>query len=250
MTTGFGTATFLAAGLTMMASTAHAADLKVMASVAIQQAYNELVPQFETASGHKVVTEWVPTAIMMQRLRAGEAPDIVIMASNGVDELIAAGKFTAGSRVDIAKSGIGVAVRKGAAKPDISSAAAVKSALQAAKSVAYSTGPSGVYLTALFDKMGLTAELKPKLKLVQGEPVGSVVARGDAEIGFRQVPELLPEPGIDYIGTLPADIQQITVFAGALPTGSRQVDAAKALAAFLKTPAAGAAFKKTGMEPG
>ena len=132
----------------------------------------------------------------------------------------------------------------------ISTTAGVKAALQSAKSVAYSTGPSGVYLAALFEKMGLTAELKPKLKLVQGEPVGTVIARGDAEIGFQQVPELLPEPGIDYLGTLPADIQQITVFSAGLPNGSTQVDAAKALAAFLKTPAAAASFKKTGMEPG
>jgi molybdate transport system substrate-binding protein len=116
--------------------------------------------------------------------------------------------------------------------------------------VAYSTGPSGVYLAQLFDRMGLTAELKPKLKLVQGEPVGAVIARGDAEIGFQQVPELLPEPGIDYLGELPAEIQQITVFSAGLPVGSANVEAARAWAAFLRTPAAGAAFKASGMEPG
>ena len=234
----------------MMASAAQAAEIKVMASVAIKDAYNELVPAFEKASQHKVVTEWVPTVEMMRRLGAGEAPDLVIMAGSGVDKLITDGKLAAGSRVDIAKSGIGVGITKGTPKPDIGSADALAKTLRSAKSVAYSTGPSGVYLAGLFEKMGLTAELKPKLKVIQGEPVGDVVARGDAEIGFQQVPELLPVKGIDYIGALPAEIQQITVFASAVPVGAKQGDAAKALVTFLKTPAAAAAFKKTGMEPG
>ena len=246
--TGYKIAASLAA--VAMANAAQAADLKVMSSVAIKQAYDAMIPGFEKASGHKVVTEWVPTAIMVKRLSAGEKPDLVIMAGNNIDDLIKDRKFAAGSRIDIAKSGIGVAVRKGAPKPDISTTDAVKAALTKAKTVAYSTGPSGVYLAQLFDKLGLTAELKSKLKLVQGEPVGSVIARGDAEIGFQQVPELLPEPGIDYLGTLPAAIQQITVFSGGLPVGSANVDAARAWAAFLKTPAAAAAFKQSGMEPG
>jgi molybdate transport system substrate-binding protein len=241
----------LSAGLLMSnIAAANAAEIKVMASVAVKDAYLELVPEFEKASSHKVVTEWVPTAVMMTRLKAGESPDLVIMSASGIEALTKDGKFTAGSRVDIAKSGIGVAVKKGAAKPDLTSAETVKQALKAAKSVAYSTGPSGVYLAGLFEKMGLTAELAPKLKVVQGEPVAAVIARGDAEIGFQQVPELLPAPGIDYLGTLPAEIHQITVFSGASPNGASQVDAANALVAFLKTPAAVVLFKKTGMEPG
>jgi molybdate transport system substrate-binding protein len=233
-----------------MAGIVNAAEIKVMASVAVKDAYLELVPEFERASQHKVVTEWVPTAIMMTRLCAGESPDLVIMSASGVDALIKDGKFTAGSRTDIAKSGIGVAVKKGAAKPDLSSAESVKQALKSAKTVGYSTGPSGVYLARLFEKMGLTAELAPKLKVVQGEPVAAVIARGDAEIGFQQVPELLLAPGIDYLGTLPVEIQQITVFSAGNPTGAKEADAAKALVAFLKTPAAVTAFKKSGMEPG
>ena len=248
--TDYMRAVCLAAGVVIMANSADAADLKVMSSVAIQLAYTSMIPGFEAASGHKVVTEWVPTAIMIKRLAGGEKPDLVIMASNTIDELIKDGKFAAGSRIDIAKSGIGVGVKKGAARPDISSADGVEAAVRSARSVAYSTGPSGVYLAQMFEKMGLTAELKPKLKLVQGEPVGAVIARGDAEIGFQQVPELLPEPGIDYVGELPAAIQQITVFAAGLPVGSANVEAARAWVAFLKTPAAGAAFKRTGLEPG
>ena len=250
MVAGARKAAGIAAAVMLMASGLEAAEIKVMASAAIKDAYNELVPAFEKASGHKVVTEWVPTVEMMRRLGGGEAPDLVIMSVTGIDKLIKDGKLAAGSKADIARSGIGVGVRKGAPKPDISTIAALKKSLQDAKSVAYSTGPSGVYLAGLFERMGLAAELKPKLKVVQGEPVGDVVARGDAEIGFQQVPELLPVKGLDYIGTLPADIQEITVFAGALPTGAKSVDAAKALVEFLRAPGSAAAFKKTGMEPG
>ena len=243
-------ATALAAMLTMMASTAQAVELKVMASAAVKDAYNEVIPAFEASSGHKVVTEWVPTVEMMKRLGGGEAPDLVVMAAAGIDKLTADGKFVAGSKLDIAKSGIGVGIRKGAPKPDISTVDALKKTLIAAKSVAYSTGPSGVYLAQMMERLGLTAELKPKLKVIQGEPVGDVVARGDAEIGFQQVPELLPVKGLDYIGTLPAEVQQITTFSAAVPTGAKQGDAARALAAFLRTPAAVTAIRKTGMEPG
>ena len=231
-----------------------ATEFKVMSSVAILEAYNRLVPVFEAASGHKVVTEWVPTVEMMKRLLAGEAPDLAIMASNGVEQLVREGKFVSEPRVVVARSGIGVAIKAGAAKPDIGSANAVKAALIAAGSVAYSTGPSGAYLAQLFERMGLTATLAPKLKIVQGVPVGDLVARGDAEIGFQQVPELLTVKGIDYIGTLPAEIQQVTAFVAGVPVEAAkrtdQARAAQALLAFFKTPASATVFRKTGMEPG
>lgn len=240
----------MSVALVMGANMAKAAEIKVMASAAVKEAYTELAPAFEKASGHKVVTEWVPTVEMLQRLKAGEAPDLVILSAAGIEELTKDGKLVAGSRVDVAKSGIAMAVKTGTPKPDISTVDAFKKAVLAAKSVAYSTGPSGVYLAGLFEKQGLTAEVKPKLKVIQGVPVGEVVAKGEAEIGFQQVPELLPVKGIDLVGELPAAIQQITVFAGALPGGSKQVEAAKALVAFLKTPTSVAVFKKSGMEGG
>ena len=240
----------VAAAVMMMASGLEAAEIRVMSSAAIKDAYNGLVPAFEKAGGHTVVTEWVPTVEMMRRLGGGEAPDLVIMASNGVEKLIKDGRMAAGSRIDIAKSGIGIGIKQGAARPDVSTTDAVIKAVRAAKTVAYSTGPSGAYMAELFERLGLTAELKPKLKVIQGVPVGDVVARGDAEIGFQQVPELVPVKGLDYLGVLPADIQQITVFSGTLPVGSKESAAAKALIAFLRTPAAISAFKKTGMEPG
>jgi molybdate transport system substrate-binding protein len=187
---------------------------------------------------------------MIQRIKDGEAADLIIMSSNNVDDLMKLGKLVDGSRVDVATSGVGVAVRAGAPKPDLSSTEALRNALVAAKSIAYSTGPSGVCLAALFQRMGIADAIKDKVKQVQGVPVGDVVARGDAEIGFQQVSELLPVKGIDFVGPLPADIQQTTVFSAALPPAAKNVDGAKALVRFLTAPEAAAIIRKTGMEPG
>jgi molybdate transport system substrate-binding protein len=174
----------------------------------------------------------------------------VIIAGYFIDELIAAGVIVVGSRADLAKSGVGVAVRAGAPRPDVSSVDAFKRALLTAKSIAYSAGPSGVYLAGLFERMGIADDLKPKIKQFKGVPIGAVVARGEAEIGFQQVSELLPVAGIDYIGPLPAEMQQITVFSAGLHVNAREPDAAKAFVTFLTAPAAIPVIEKTGMEPG
>jgi molybdate transport system substrate-binding protein len=224
-------------------------EVRVIASVAIRRAYLELVPQFERASGLKVVTAWVPTLEIIRRLHEGETFDLVIMASNNIDDLIGGGTLVPGSRVDLATCGVGIAVRAGSPKPGIGSADALKRALLEAKSIAYSTGPSGVYLVELFRRMGIADAIDHKITQVHGEPVGDVVARGDAEIGFQQVCELLPVRGIDFIGPLPPDIQQITIFSGALHPRAGTPDGAKALTAFLTAPAAAAVIRKTGMEP-
>jgi len=213
------------------------------------EAYLELVPQFERATGHKVVTLPAPSVEMMRRLTGGETVDLVIMGADSIDELIKLGKLAAGGRVDLAKSGVGAAVRAGAPKPDISSGAALMRTLLAAQSIAYSTGPSGVYLVGLFERMGVAAELKPRIKVVKGEPVGAVVARGEAEIGFQQMCELLPVSGIDLLGPLSADIQRITTFAACAHVGAREPVAANALIAFLAAPAAAPVIRKKGMEP-
>lgn len=239
-----------ATGMVMGTGMAQTTEIKVMASAAFKEAYLELVPEFERTTGHKVVTLWVPTVEMMRRLTGGETVDLVIMAAGSIDELIKLGKLAAGSRVDLAQSGVGVAVRAGAPKPDISSGEALKRALLAAKSIVYSTGPSGVYLAGLFQRMGIADELKPKIRQVLGEPVGAVVARGDAAIGFQQMCELLPVAGIDLLGPLPADIQRITTFAAGLHVGAQQRAAAKALVRFLTAPAAAPVIRKKGMEPG
>jgi molybdate transport system substrate-binding protein len=222
-------------------------EIKVMLSAAFKEAYLELVPQFERASGHKVENLWVPSVQMMSRLKGGETVDLVILSAASLDELRKAGLIS--DRTDLARSGIGVAVKSGARKPDISSGEAVKRAVLAARGIAYSTGPSGIYLMGLFQRMGIAGEIKSKVKQVQGEPAGGVVARGEAEIAFQQVSELLPVPGIDFVGPLPADIQQITVFSAGLHAAATQPDAARALVKFLTAPAAAPVIRKKGMEP-
>jgi len=224
-------------------------EIKVMASAAFKEAYLELVPEFERATGHKVVTLWVPSVQMMSRLKGGETVDLVIMSAASLDELIGAGIVVAGDRYDIARSGIGIAVRAGAPKPDISSGEAIKRAVLAAKAIAYSTGPSGVYLAGLFQRMGIAETIRDKVKISQGFPAGSFVASGEAELAFQQISELLPVPGIELVGPLPADVQQITVFSAGLHVGAKAPDAARALVKFLTAPAAVPVTRKKGMEP-
>ena len=239
-----------AASALLLAGMANAADIKVLSTQATEEAYRELVPQFEKASGHKVATTFTGTLGAMKRLADGETYDLLIMSSSSIDELIKSGKIVRGSRVDFAKSGVGVAVRKGAPKPDISSTEALKKTLLAAKSIGYSTGPSGNYIVSMFEKMGIGDQVKPKLKQTPtGVFVGSIIASGDVEIGFQQVSELMHFAGIDYIGPLPADVQYITVFSSGVHAGAKQEDAAKALVKFITAPAAAAVIKKHGLEP-
>ena len=229
-------------------------EIRVFASGGFKAAYMALVPGFESASGRKVLTAWgssvagAPTSIPA-RLAAREPVDLIIMAGDGLDRLIADSKVVAGSRVDLARSGIGVAVRAGAPRPDLSSVDTFMRALRQAKSVAHSSSASGIYLKGLFQRLGLYDTLGDRIRQVEGEPVGSVVARGEAEIGFQQVSELLPVPGIDYVGPLPPEIQQFTVFAAGIAAHAREPDGARALVAFLTAPAAAPIIRQSGMEP-
>jgi molybdate transport system substrate-binding protein len=235
----------------LLCGIADAADIKVLSTQATEEAYRELVPQFEKATGHKVTTVFTGTLDANKRLAAGETYDLLIMSGPSIDEHIKGGKVVPGSRVDLAKSGVGVGVRAGAPKPDISTTEAVRKALLAAKSIGYSTGPSGLYVMSLFQRMGIAEEIKGKLKQTPtGVFVGSIIANGEAEIGFQQVSELSHFPGVDYVGPLPADIQQMTVFASGILVDGKEADSAKALVKFITTPDAGQAFKKRGMEPG
>jgi molybdate transport system substrate-binding protein len=224
-------------------------EIKVLSSIATKEAYLELVPQFENVSGHKVSTTWAGTTAIMQRMAAGERYDLIVISSTELEQLIRQGAVVAGSRVDLAKSGIGIAVRAGAPRPDVHTSAALKQALLAAKTVGYTSGPSGVYMAGLIEKMGIAAEVAPKHRGVpSGGTIGTIVANGGAEIGFQQVSELVHIPGIDYIGPLPPDVQCITVFSCGLQTGASEPDAAKALVAFLTTPAAKNVMTKHGLE--
>jgi molybdate transport system substrate-binding protein len=224
--------------------------ITVIASNAVKEALAELVPPFEQASGHAVDIIWGGTLDISQRIADGEVVDIVILGADRIDDLIRRGKLEAGSRVDIARSGIGVAAHPDARKPDIASAAALKASLLAAGSIVLSSGPSSVYLAGLFQRMGIADAIKPKLiQIGPGLPVGKAVANREGEIGFTQVSELQSVAGITYVGTLPPDVQHITVFSAGLHASARAPDAAKALVEFLTSPRAAAVIRHSGMEP-
>jgi molybdate transport system substrate-binding protein len=241
--------------LLLVAATARADEIKVMTSGAFSTTLREVVPDFERKSGNTVATMFgasmgnAPDSIP-SRLNRGEPVDVVILASTALDELIAAGKVVAGSRVDLVRSSIGMAVRAGAPRPDISSVDALKRTLLRAASIAYSSSASGVYLsTELFQRLGIADQIMSKSKRIESELVGAVVARGDAEIGFQQISELLSVPGIDYVGPLPPGAQKVTVFSAGIVVGSVKPDVAKALIAFLASPATAPAITKNGLEP-
>jgi molybdate transport system substrate-binding protein len=237
--------------LTVTGMMTHAAEIRVLSTQATEEAYRELVPEFEKATGHKVATTFTGTLDANKRLAAGEGYDLLIMSASSIDEHIKGGKVAPGSRIDLAKSGVGVGVKSGAPKPDISTTDAFKKAILAARSIGYSTGPSGVYVVGLFQRMGIADDIKGKLKQTPtGVFVGSIIASGEAEIGFQQVSELSHFAGVDYVGPLPADVQQFTMFSSGIIAGAKEADGAKALVKFITAPAAAAAFKKRGMEPG
>lgn len=239
-----------AASALLFSGTAGAAEINVLSTQATQEAYLELVAQFEKASGHKVNTVFTGTLNVQKRLADGEPYDLIIMAGPAIDDQIKLGKAVAGSRVDFAKSGTGLAVRKGAAKPDISSVDAFKKTLLAAKSIGYSTGPSGLYMLSVFEKIGIADQVKGKLKQTpSGVFVGTLVATGETEIGFQQTSELVHFAGIDYVGPLPGDLQRITVFSAGIHAGAKQADAARALVKFITAPSAAAVIRKHGLEP-
>jgi molybdate transport system substrate-binding protein len=244
-----------AATALLLTGTASAAEVRVMISGGLTAAYKALVPEFEKATGNKVLTAYGPSMgttvnAIPVRLERGEPADVLIMVGYALGDLIKQGKVVADSRVDLVKSPIGVAVKSGAPKPDISSADAVKRALLAAKSVAYSDSASGVYVsTEMFDKLGIADAMKDKAKKIPATPVGEIVARGEAELGFQQISELKPVAGIDIVGPLPTELQKITVFAAGIASASKEPDAGRALIKFLASPAARTAIVNSGMEP-
>jgi molybdate transport system substrate-binding protein len=223
-------------------------ELKVISSQAIKEAYLALAPEFERVSGHKLNTTWNGTIDILKKLRAGETFDMVILVTPSMEEMIKEGKVVAGSHVELVRSGIAIGVPHGAPKPDISTVEAVKRALLAAKNgVGYSSGPSGVFLNDLFKRWGIADQIKIK-QTPPGTPVGTLLARGDVDIGFQQVSELLLFPGIQYVGPVPAEMDTVSVFAGGVHTAASQPAAARELITFISSPAALPYIEKTGME--
>jgi len=246
------------AGL-LITGAAAAADVHVMISAGFYQAYSELVPVFERGSGHRPVTTRGPSLgdspeAIPNRLKRGEPADVVIMVGASIDDLGRQGLVRAGSKVDLARSEIGMVVRAGAAKPDIGSVDAFRRTLLEAKSIAYSDSASGIYLaTTLFAKLGVAEQVAGKSRTVKGppsgEPVAAVVARGEAELGFQQVSELIHVPGVTFVGAIPAELQQETFFSAALAHAVGQPEAAGALIRFLASPEAAPAISKAGLAP-
>src|SRR5712692_10395461 len=243
----------------VMVETAFAADVHVMISAGFYNVYSELGPAFERATGHHLVTTRGPSMgdspeAIPARLARGETADVVILDGGAADELGRRGLVRAGSKVELARSLIGMVVRAGATKPDISSVEAFRSTLLAAKSIAYSDSGSGTYLsTTLFPKLGVADQVAGKSRKVRGppsgEPVAAVVARGEAEIGFQQVSELIHVPGVTFVGAIPAELQPVIFFAGTLTSTVRQPEAASALIRFLASAEAAPAILKAGLTP-
>lgn len=247
-------AMFAAMGVWLFAAACPAADVRVMTSGGFTAAYLELIPQFEITGKDKIVTVTTSMGVgadsIPRRLQRGDLTDVVIVDDLTLNNLIRDGLVETGSGVALARSIIGMAVQSGARKPDISSVDALKRTLLEAKSIAYSSSVSGIYLsTELFQRLGIADQIAAKCQKVERERVGTVVARGEAEIGFQQVSELLPIPGIDYVGPLPADVQKVTVFSAGVAAGSRSQDAARTLIRFLSSPGAARAIAKSGLEP-
>ena len=243
------------ASMMLFTSYAGGAEIRVMMSGGLSAAYLELIPEFERSTGHTVVTALgasMGTArnSIPSRLQRGEPVDVVIMVGDALEGLVKQGKIAGRTRVDLARSSIGVAVRAGSPKPDIRSVDAFTRAMLDAKSLAYSSSASGVYLsTELFPRLGIADQVKGKSRMIESEPVGAVVARGEAKIGLQQISELLPVPGIDFVGPLPVEIQKITVFSAGIASGAKEPDAARALIKFLASPTAAPAIAKSGLEP-
>jgi molybdate transport system substrate-binding protein len=236
----------------LLQAQARPTEIIVMTSGTFTAAHLELAPEFERASHVTLTTAATTMGVgadsipsRMQR----EPVDVVIIAAEFLDELIASRRVLADSRVELGRSRIGMAVRAGAPRPDISTVEGLKQALLKAASVALSSSVSGDYFSReLFPRLGIAEQMAPKTKRIVGERVGAVIARGEAEIGFQQMSELLPIAGIDVVGPLPADVQRVTVFAGGIASGSKHPDLARAYIRFLASPAAAKAVARTGLE--
>jgi len=232
---------------------AGAAEIKVLTAGAFKQVLLALVPDFEKQTGHKVTVQNDTVGALTKRIVGGEGFDVAILTPGAINDLTGKGKFAAGSRQNLARVGVGVVVRDGTPKPDISSVDAFKKALLAAKSVAYidpaAGGSSGIYVAGLLDKLGIAAEVNAKAKLIHGGAVADHIAKGEAELGVHQISEILPVKGVVLVGPLPAEIQNYTTYAAGLGANAKEGDAAKAFIKALSGPAAAEVLKSKGMQP-
>lgn len=243
-----------AVGAALCTTACQAAELKLLTAGAFKSTVLALLPEYEKTSGNEVTVENDTVGGLMKRIEAGESFDVVVMTPEGVDQLIGEGKVISGSRTNLARVGVGVMVKSGASKPDISTVDAFKKAVLEAKSISFidpaSGGSSGIFVEKLLERLGISDQVKPKEKLKQGGYVADYVESGQAELGIHQISEILPHAGVTLVGPLPKEIQNYTVYAAGIGTGTKDGDAAKALIASLAGPQAQALFKSKGMEPG
>ena len=232
---------------------ADAAEIKVLTAGAFKQVVVALVPDFEKQTGHKVTVDNGTAGALRKRIAGGEAFDVAVITPAVVDELIGQGKISAGSRINLASVGVGVVVKEGAPKPDVSTVDKFKQALLAAKTVAYidpaSGGSSGIYIDKLLAKLGIADQVRAKAKLKKGGHVADLIVSGEAELGLHQISEIVPVKGAALVGPLPKEIQNTTTYAAGLSAAPKDSDAAKALIKMLSSPAAAAMLKSKGMEP-
>jgi molybdate transport system substrate-binding protein len=224
-----------------------AAEIQVLSTVGMQPATSELFAQFERATGHKVVVTYGLAAVLKQSFADGRAADVLVLTSPLVEDLAKQGKVAAGSKVDVARSGVGVGVKAGAPRPDISTPDALRSAVLAAKSVGFAKeGASGVAFARALERLGITEQVRAKYKDT-GTKTGEALVAGDIDLGAAQIPELMAVPGVDVVGPLPAELQTVTIFSVGLATGAKEADAARALIQFLAGPAAAPVYKAKGL---
>jgi molybdate transport system substrate-binding protein len=227
-----------------------ASTLRILSSNSIRAVMGELVPQFERANGLSLAVTYDPAKVMLARIEKGETGDLAITGSGAIDELVKKGKLLAASRRVLARCRVGVAVRAGAPKPDISSVESLKRMLLAAKSIAYTQeGASGMHFSGLIERMGIAKEVQAKAVRQPGGLIGELVAAGKAEVAIQQVPELLAVPGIELVGPLPDAIQLVTITCAGIFAGAREAQAAQSFIEFLSTPAAMRAMQSRGLEP-
>ena len=224
--------------------------IKVLSALAVREAYLELFPQFETSTGHSITVTWTGTGDIRKRMAAGEPYDLVITSADGMAELLKAGLVMLGTVTPLVTCGIGAAVRAGAPVPDFSTVDGLKAALLAAKSIGRSSGPSGTYLERLCEQFGIAEEVNAKTRIVpSGATVATQLASGEAELGFQQIPELIHDESMTFVGPLPDPVQHLTTFSAGAHRSAQEAEAAKALIAFLVSPEAVAVVRHHGLEP-
>jgi molybdate transport system substrate-binding protein len=228
----------------------HGGPISGISSMATRHVLSELADAYQRRSGQRVAIESVGGVDAARRVESGETFDFVVLAADAIERLAAARRVDAGSRVDFARSGVAIAVRSGAPRPDVGNERAIRNAVLAARSIGYSTGPSGTHLARVFERWGIAEAIAPRIvQAPPGVPVGTLVARGDVELGFQQLSELMHVAGVDVLGVLPPEIQVVTVFSAAVCSASAQPASAAALLAFLASSDADAAKHRHGMEP-